>query len=321
MPPPPLPPPLPLEFPKALSLDLFFFQYICLLGHIIHKHNLHFHCYADDTQLYVPIKSPTPGSLDSLKACLTDINSWMSKNFLQLNTDKTEIILFGPQKSTQILKNNLANLSINVKPIAKSLGVLFDSDLNFGAHIKRVVQTCFYQLRNISKIKPFLSRPNLEKLIHAFITSRLDFCNSLYSGVTQKTLSRLQLVQNAAARLLTNTKKRDHITPILASLHWLPVAFRVDFKVLLISFKAQRGLAPSYISELLSPYDPPCGLRSAGKGLLTTRTATYVTRGDRAFAVRAPRLWNALPEKIRLTDSLTSFKSLLKTYMFQKAFQ
>ena len=245
----------------------------------------------------------------------------MAKNFLQLNTDKTEIILFGPQKSTQILKNNLANLSINVKPIAKSLGVLFDSDLNFGAHIKRVVQTCFYQLRNISKIKPFLSRPNLEKLIHAFITSRLDFCNSLYSGVTQKTLSRLQLVQNAAARLLTNTKKRDHITPILASLHWLPVAFRVDFKVLLISFKAQRGLAPSYISELLSPYDPPCGLRSAGKGLLTTRTATYVTRGDRAFAVRAPRLWNALPEKIRLTDSLTSFKSLLKTYMFQKAFQ
>ena len=127
-------------------------------------------------------------------------------------------------------------------------------------------------------------------------------------------------MQNAAARLLTNTKKRDHITPVLATLHWLPVVFRIDFKILLITFKAQKGLAPLYISELLPPYDPPCGLRSAGKGLLKVCTATYVTKGDRAFAVRAPKLWNDLPEKIRLTDSLTSFKSLLKTYMFQKAF-
>ena len=299
---------------------LLFSIYMLALGHIIHKHNLHFHCYADDTQLYVPINSPTSGSLDGLKACLTDINSWMSQNFLQLNTDKTEILLFGPPNSTQILKDNLANLSPNLKSTAKNLGVYIDSDLNFNTQIKSVVQTCFFQLRNIAKIKPFLSSTDLEKVIHAFITSRIDYCNSLYSGITQKTLFRLQLVQNAAARLLTNTKKRDHITPILAALHWLPVAFRIDFKILLIAFKAQRGLAPPYISELLSPYIPPRDLRSSGKGLLEVRTASYVTKGQRAFAVNAPNLWNALPERIRLTDSLTLFKSLLKTYMFQKAF-
>ena len=104
------------------------------------------------------------------------------------------------------------------------------------------------------------------------------------------------------------------------SLHWLPVVFRIDFKILLISFKAQRGLAPGYITELLTRYDPPRDLRSAGKGLLKVRTANLVTKGDRAFAVRAPKLWNALPENIRLAESLGLFKSLLKTYLFQKAF-
>ena len=91
----------------------------------------------------------------------------------------------------------------------------------------------------------------MEKNIHAFITTRLDYCNALYLGVSQSGLQRLQLVQNAAARLLTGTRRRDHITPVLSTLHWLPVRFRITFKVLLFVFKFRHGLAPSYISELL----------------------------------------------------------------------
>src|SRR4029434_7347240 len=100
---------------------------------------------------------------------------------------------------------------------------------------------CFYQLRTIAKIKSFLSPKDLEKVIHSFISSRLDYCNSLCTGISHSSLSRLQLVQNAAARLVTGTRKRNHISPILASLHWLPVRFRVDFKVLLFVFKALSG--------------------------------------------------------------------------------
>ena len=182
------------------------------------------------------------------------------------------------------------------------------------------MQTCYFQLRNIAKIKSFLSAADLEIVIHAFISSRLDYCNSIYSGLCKKAISRLQLVQNSAARLLTNSRKRDHITPILASLHWLPVSDRIDFKILLITFKAVNGQAPKYVSDMLDPYIPARCLRSSDKGLLETPTENLVTKGGRAFAVRAPRLWNALPVDLRRATSVSSFKSLLKNYLYAKTF-
>ena len=158
--------------------------------------------------------------------------------------------------------------------------------------------------------------------IHAFISSRLDYCNSLLSGIDQSSLRRLQLVQNAAARLLTGTKKREHITPVLAALHWLPVHFRIDFKILLFTFKSLHGLAPSYLADLVKPYIPERALRSANQHLLIppNRPNGLRSRGDRAFAAAAPRLWNSLPLAIRCTNSIESFKSQLKTYFYSLAF-
>ena len=189
----------------------------------------------------------------------------MSQNFLQLNESKSEIILFGPPSSTISLHSQLGPLAANITPAARNLGVIFDFNLSFNKHISTVVQSCYFQLRNISKIKSFLSPPDLEKVIHALISSRLDYCNSLYSGLCKKTLSRLQLIQNSAARLLTNTRKQEHITPILAALHWLPVSFRCDFKIMLITYKALHGLAPSYISDMLPPRETGRILRSTNK--------------------------------------------------------
>ena len=128
------------------------------------------------------------------------------------------------------------------------------------------------------------------------------------------------MVQNSAARLLTNTKKRDHITPILAALHWLPVSYRIDFKILLITFKALHGLAPSYIKDLLVPYKPERNLRSANKALLETPEVNLVTQGGRAFSARATVLWNTLPTGLRFADSVSSFKSRLKTHLYIKCF-
>ena len=140
-------------------------------------------------------------------------------NFLQLNDSKSEVLVFGPPILRAQIECNLGSLSTNLKPTVKNLGVTFDPDLSFEPHIKKVTQSAFYHLRNISKIKSFLSTPDLSKVIHALIFSRLDYCNSLYTCLTKKSTHRLQLIQNAAARLLTGTRKFDHITPVLASLH------------------------------------------------------------------------------------------------------
>ena len=116
--------------------------------------------------------------------------------------------------------------------------------------------------------------------------------------------------------LLTGTRKRDHISPILASLHWLPVRFRVDFKVLLFVFKALSGQAPSYITDLLTSYSTTRPLRSSNVGLLAVPQSKHESRGDRAFAVAAPILWNSIPHSIRSAPSIDSLKSRLKTYFY-----
>ena len=244
----------------------------------------------------------------------------MSNNFLQLNESKSEVLIFGPPQERAKLGQELGSLTPNIKPSVRNLGVILDPDLNYEAHIKKVIQVSFYHLRNIAKIKPFLSTRDLTTVIHAFIYSRLDYSNSLHSCLSTKSVQRLQLVQNAAARVLTGTKKYDHITPILSSLHWLPITFRIDFKILLITFKALSDLAPLYISDLLKPYTPQRTLRSSDKLLLQVPYSKLRTKGDRAFAVRAPTLWNALPLEIRLAESVPRFKSLLKTHFYKAAF-
>ena len=141
----------------------------------------------------------------------------------------------------------------------------------------------------------------------------MDYCNSLYMGICQSTLSRLQLVQNAAARLLTGTKKRGSITPVLASLHWLPVKYRIDLKVLLFVFNALHGSAPAYISDLLSQHSSSRTLRSSNKLLQCIPRSRLKFKGDRAFSVAAPKLWNCRPLYIRSSTSSKVFKSHLKT--------
>lgn len=138
-------------------------------------------------------------------------------------------------------------------------------------------------------------------------------------GVSGSSLAHLQMVQNAAARLLTGTKY-EHISPILASLHWLPVQFRIHFKILLFVFKSLNGLAPLYISELLHLYTPTRSLRSADQLLLHVPKTNHKLRGDCAFAVAAPKVWNDLPQPIKQATSITHFKSLLKTHLFSMAF-
>ncbi len=190
----------------------------------------------------------------------------------------------------------------------RNLGVLVDQHLKFDKHISSIIGSSFYQLRLLSKIRDFLTPKALEMAVHAFVTSRLDYCNSLYCRISKSQIAYLQLVQNAAARLLLRRRKHEHITPILRSLHWLPVHQRIDFKILFFVFKSLHNLAPVYLSELLHLYTPSRSLRSCDQALLVVPHVRLKCRGERAFAVAGPRLWNTLPLEIRMAPSLSVFK-------------
>lgn len=199
------------------------------------------------------------------------------------------------QVLTYRLKKQLGPLSENSHAYTKNLGVIFDNGLKFDKQINSVVRSSFYHLRSIAKLKAFLRVKDLETVIQSFISSRLDYCNSLYLGLAKSSLSRLQMVQNTAASLLTGTRKREHISSILASLHWLPVEYHVKFKVLCYVFKGLNGQAPQYITDLLHQ---KCSrsFRSSNKLILTVPRSKLKLKGDHSFSVAAPHLWNNLPE-------------------------
>ncbi len=201
--------------------------YMLPLGNVIKRHGINFHSYANDTQLYIAVSPDDPGQVDTLLKCILDIESWMANNFLGLNQDKTQVLVIGPEVQREKLNVRLKSTSFNPREQVKNLGVIFDHDLSFKPHIRDVTKKAFYPLKNIAKVHQFLSQANAETLIHAFITCRIDYCNALLSGLPKKNIAQLQLLQNSAARMLTRTRKRAHIAPVLKSLHWLPLSFRI----------------------------------------------------------------------------------------------
>lgn len=305
---------------------ILFSMYTSPLAEVIRKHQVDFHMYADDVQIYISFK-PDPASsssaLETVENCVSEIRSWMHSNKLKLNDGKTEAVVFGRRAQTAHLQVNcvsVGNCQTTFSDFAKNLGVVLDKELSMKKQVSAVTRSTFYHLRNISRIRKFLTRQATESLIHALISSRLDYGNSLLSGISKFLISRLQSVQNAAARVIFRQSKYDHVTPLLVELHWLPVHSRIQFKILLLVYKALHGLAPVYLRDLLQEYVPSRSLRSSDDCLLRIPRSRLVSCGDRSFSCVAPRLWNNLPIELRTSNSLSSFKSALKTFLFRSAF-
>ena len=309
---------------------LLFTIYTSKLFDVISGHLPSVHCYADDTQLYLSF-SPKheTGQFDAITAiehCIEDIRKWMVEDKLLLNDDKTEFLLIGTKQ--QLAKVSINHITIGNTEIAprspvKNLGVWLDSNLSLNEHITKTCSAAFYWLYNIRRIRKYISKESTETLIHAFISSRIDYCNSLLFGLPEYQLHKLQRIQNAAARLIFQESKFCHITPLLQSLHWLPVKYRIDFKILLMTFKAIHRLAPPYISELISiKSESRYSLRINDNGILLNRNSfkSLATLGDRSFKVAAPKMWNNLPCFIRDILDISRFKGALKTFLFKQAF-
>ena len=187
-------------------------------------------------------------------------------------------------------------------------------------HITAICNTSQYHLRNIARIRKYLDKSSTETLLHAFVSSKLDRCNARTYGLPKYKLNRLQLVLNTAGRVVTRRRKYDHITPVLIKFHWLPVYYRVLFKVLLLVFKALNGLAPHYVSDLLNKRVSVRSLRSNSQELHNIPRSRTKTYDNRAFSVAGPRLWNELPLDIRTVSDVNVFKRRLKTHLFHQAY-
>jgi len=187
-------------------------------------------------------------------------------------------------------------------------------------HINHICKVAWYHLRQIGQIRPYLNAKATETLMHSFVSSRLDAFNGLLYGIPKQQLAKLQRIQNAAARIVSLTKRAEHITPILINLHWLPINERIDYKILLLTFKALNGMAPGYIRDLLDIRYCNRTTRSSNEIVLNIPKTRSVRYGDRCFAYAAPHLWNALPSELKSCTSLCSYKSKLKTYLFKKAY-
>ena len=209
---------------------ILFSLYTTPLSKVIQNHpGISFQFYADDTQLYVHLTHKNVASaLDKLSHCLEDVKRWLSTNKLKLNPDKTEFIGFGSKSQREKLNqsfpvNILGNL-ISPTDAVRNLGVWFDSDFSFSCHVRKVCKACFAHVRDLKRLRGHLTHEATLMAANALVGSRLDYCNSLFRGLSALDLRKLQCVQNSLARIVANTTKYSHITPVRKALHWLPIS-------------------------------------------------------------------------------------------------
>ena len=199
-----------------------------------------------------------------------------------MNLDKTELILFTPK--TRVKKFSNCHLSfdgtiVSNASVVKNLDVYFDRTLSMEKQVNAVTKSCYYQIRNIDRIRQYITEDACKTLVCSLVTSRLDYGNALLFEVNSGLKYKLQRVQNTAARLITRTKKHNHITPVHVSVHWIPVQYRIQNKLLLNTFKALNILAPIYLEELIHIYQPTRSLRSENEMRLiqSRNTEKYVS--------------------------------------------
>ena len=299
---------------------LLFTLYTTPLSSVIQGQNLDHHLYADDTQIYISLTTlDACRSLNQLRDCLQDVSLWMKNSKLKLNANKTEFIIIGTvtqrAKLDGFFPTHILSQSVTPAPQFQISELTLTKASIFKQHISKTCRCCFYHVRDLRRIRRFLSLSVAKTIAAALVSSRLDYCNSLLYNTANKDIARLQRVQNC----LASSPRFSSSVPRLKSLHWLPVHYRIIFKICTISYQALASKQPIYLNSMLTPARNSRELRS------TSSNPLYIPRvkkkaGTRAFSVAAPTLWNSLPVSVKSEGNIVSFRRRLKTYLFNAAF-
>ena len=312
---------------------LLFSLYTTPLSKVIGTHpDIKYHFYADDTQLFIHISHKNAAlAFDKLNSCLLDVQKWMSSSMLKLNPDKTEFIIFGShaqlKKLDPYLPVKIFGNFMHPAVVVKNLGVWFDANFSFANHVRNICKTCFIQIRDLRRVRKHLTDEAAILAANALVSSRLDYCNSLFRSLSSLNMHKLQCIQNTLARIVTNCNKYTRASPILKRLHWLPIESRCIFKTATLVYKFLHSGHPSYFGPLLSTR---CGRYSTRynhpdkRFLEVPQFCPSVHKSKNhfghSFAFDAPTVWNHLPYEVRSAPTLTCFRKRLKSYLFHKAF-
>ena len=316
---------LPVGMPQGSYFGPFGYpKYSGPIARIAERNEVLYHQYADDTQLYVFCDINNVESQKSkLEQCIREIKDWSTSNLLKLNDSKTEFMVVGSRHARSVpdvQSLEVGEVTVEAVNTARNIGVIMDGGLTMKDHVNAVCKSAYAQLRNIALVRRFITKEAAATLIQSLVISRLDSMNSLLYGLPDSELYKLQRIQNHAAKVVLQKKKCDHVTPLLESLHWLKIPFRIEYKLLLLTYKCLNGKAPTYLASQLNSYVPMRQLRSGDMELLVEKRARLKTYGERSFSIAAPKLWNKLPLDVRQSGSVDLFKSKLKTFLFKKCY-
>jgi hypothetical protein len=305
---------------------LLFTSYIAPVASLVSTFGLLHQQYADDTQVYLSVSKSDPHlAINNLQACLSSLRCWFAQNGLAINPVKSEAILVSTaQRAKQLTTSGLTSVSVAGAPVAISskittLGLTIDKSLTFSKHVQNVSRSCMFHIRALKHIRHLLSQNDANTLATCLINSKLDYLNSALYDTTVSNINSLQRLQCMAARVVLSVPHRTPSSHSLSTLHWLPIKYRIDYKIACLTHSVLTHKLPSYLFDLIHPYTPSRNLRSSEQNLLSV-PRTHLRLCDQSFAVAAPKVWNSLPLDLRNNKSRDSFRSGLKTHLYSLAF-